>query len=54
VLIDRYEVTTEKCGVESIPSVFLIDPEGVVAFAEVGYREDLYEQVSRLIAPEEP
>jgi len=53
VLIDLYKVTTEKYGVESIPSVFLIDPEGVVDFAEVGYREDLYEQISRRIAPEE-
>jgi len=53
VLVDLYRVTTEKYGVETIPSVFLIDPEGVVVYAEVGYREDLYEQVSRLIAPED-
>ena len=49
VLLDHYQVTVKKYGVGEIPSLFLIDPEGVVVHKEVGYREDLYEVISSIL-----
>jgi len=46
VLLDHYQVTVKKYGVDEIPSLFLIDPEGSIIHKEVGYREDLYELIS--------
>jgi peroxiredoxin len=49
VLLDHYQVTVKKYGVDEIPSLFLIDPEGIIVHKEVGYREDLYEVISSLL-----
>jgi peroxiredoxin len=49
VLLDHYQVTVKKYGVEEIPSLFLIDPEGFIVHKEVGYREDLYEILSSIL-----
>jgi peroxiredoxin len=49
VLLDRYQTTVRRYGVSEIPSLFLIDPEGRVVFKQVGFREDLYEQVWALL-----
>jgi peroxiredoxin len=49
VLLDHYRVTVKKYGVEEIPSLFLIDPEGFIVFKEVGYREDLYEVIGFIL-----
>jgi len=51
VLLDHYQVTVKKYGVEEIPSLFLIDPDGSVLYKEVGYREDLYEVISSFLGP---
>ncbi len=45
VLLDRYQTTVRRYGVSEIPSLFLIDPAGKVVFKQVGFREDLYEQI---------
>jgi len=39
-----------KCryDVGEIPSLFLVDPEGLIVHKEVGYREDLYEIISSI------
>jgi len=52
VLIDRYQVAVRKYGVSEIPTVFLVDPEGVIALKKVGYSEELYAQVSALLSAE--
>jgi peroxiredoxin len=49
VLLDHYQVTVKKYGVEEIPSLFLVDPDGSIVYKEVGYREDLYEVISSIL-----
>ena len=41
VLIDRYGVAAGRYGVESIPTVFVIDPEGSISVKGVGYSEEV-------------
>ena len=40
VLLDHYKVTTEKYGISVIPTVFLVNPEGMVVVKEEGYSEE--------------
>jgi peroxiredoxin len=49
IVLDRYQVTSKKYGVTEIPSLFLVDPAGEIAFVEVGFREDLYEALSAIL-----
>ena len=51
ILLDHYQVTVKKYGVGEIPSLFLIDPEGIIVHREVGYREDLYQLISSFLKP---
>jgi thiol-disulfide isomerase/thioredoxin len=46
VLLDRYQVAVKKYQVKEIPSLFLINPKGIVVAKEVGYREDIYDHIS--------
>jgi thiol-disulfide isomerase/thioredoxin len=50
VLLDRYQTTVKRYGVSEIPSLFLIDPQGLVVFKEVGYKEELYARVQAILA----
>ena len=36
VLIDRYNVTSEKFGVKSLPTLFLVGKSGNIVYKEVG------------------
>jgi len=38
VLIDRYKVTANRYGVEKLPTVFLVDEQGLVVYKAEGYR----------------
>jgi thiol-disulfide isomerase/thioredoxin len=49
VLLDRYRVATKKYGVSEIPSLFLVDPAGLIVYKQVGLTEDLYERVRSLL-----
>ena len=49
VLIDRYMVTAKRFGVESIPTVFLISPEGKIEFKEVGYSKESIEEMHAIL-----
>lgn len=40
VLLDAYQKTAERYGVKSVPSLFLLDTNGVVKFCMVGYKDD--------------
>jgi peroxiredoxin len=40
VMIDRYRVVMERYGVESIPTLFLIGPDGTVVRKAEGFGED--------------
>jgi peroxiredoxin len=50
LVIDRYRVTTERYGVTLIPSVFLVDPKGAIAFKAEGYTETTLAQIRDILA----
>ena len=52
VLIDRYLVTAKKYGVEEIPSVFLINPDGKVMVKGVGYSEKVIREMRDILTKE--
>jgi thiol-disulfide isomerase/thioredoxin len=41
VVLDRYQVTAERFGVESLPMLFLVDPSGKIAVKGTGETEAL-------------
>jgi thiol-disulfide isomerase/thioredoxin len=49
VLLDRYHSAVKRYGVSEIPSLFLIDPAGVVVLKQVGFQEELYERICALL-----
>jgi thiol-disulfide isomerase/thioredoxin len=49
MLLDRYRVAAKKYGVSEIPSLFLVDPGGLIVYKQVGLTEDLYERVRSLL-----
>jgi peroxiredoxin len=40
ILIDRFKKTAQAFGIEEIPALFLIDPQGVIVFKRIGYAEE--------------
>jgi peroxiredoxin len=50
LVIDRYRVTTERYGVTQIPSVFLVDPKGAIAFKAEGYLETTLVEIRDILA----
>jgi peroxiredoxin len=49
VLLDRYQVAVKKYAVSEIPSLFLVDPQGVIVLKRTGFSEELYAEVSALL-----
>jgi thiol-disulfide isomerase/thioredoxin len=49
VLLDRYQATVKRYGVSEIPSLFLINPAGIVVLKQVGFQEGLYERIRALL-----
>lgn len=49
VLIDRYMVTAKRFGVDSIPTVFLIDTEGEIVFKAIGYSKESVEEMHAIL-----
>lgn len=50
VLIDRYMVTAKRFNVDSIPTVFLISPEGRIEFKAVGYSKESIEEMHTILS----
>ncbi len=50
VLLDNYMVTAKRFNVESIPTVFLINPEGKIAFKAVGYKKESIEKMHAILS----
>lgn len=50
LVIDRYRVTSERYGVTQIPSVFLVDPKGAIAFKAEGYSETTLVEIRDILA----
>ena len=40
ILIDKYQKAVDAFGVEALPTMFLIDPEGKIVLKTVGYHEE--------------
>ncbi len=49
VLTDRYMVTAKRFGVESIPTVFLINSEGRIVFKAVGYSKEAINEIRSIL-----
>lgn len=49
VLIDRYMVTAKRYNVDSIPTVFLISPDGKIKFKAVGYSNKSIEEMRAIL-----
>jgi peroxiredoxin len=49
ILLDHYRVATERYGVGELPTVFVVDPGGRIAFIAVGYQDDLVERIRSVI-----
>lgn len=49
VLIDRYQKTAERYGVEKIPTLLLINPDGKIVFIQEGYSDILIQELKKLI-----
>jgi len=49
VLIDRYMVTAKRYNVDSIPTVFLISPDGKIEFKAVGYSKESIEEMRAIL-----
>ena len=45
ILLDRYQKTVDNFGVTELPTVFLIDPQGVIVYKSSGFHEGLIEEI---------
>lgn len=49
VLLDRFGVTAKKYKVESLPSLFVIDSKGQLAFVQYGFEEGFEEKLTAVV-----
>ncbi len=45
VLLDRYQKSVESFGVEELPTVFLIDPEGNIVYKATGFHLEIIDEI---------
>ena len=50
VLVDKYKKAVESFGVQALPSLFLIDPDGNIAFKSVGYHEEDIDRIKSILS----
>ncbi len=50
VLIDKYQKSVQAFGVEALPTLFLINPEGEIVFKTVGYHEEDVETLRSILS----
>jgi peroxiredoxin len=50
ILIDRYKKTAITYGVDEIPAVFLINPEGMIVLKRVKYAEEHVKEIKAILA----
>ncbi len=41
ILFDPYKKTAQRYGVKSLPALFVIDPDGIIRYSSMGYKEDV-------------
>ena len=49
ILIDRYQKSVEKFGVEALPTIFLINPEGKIVYKETGFHEETISELKSFL-----
>ncbi len=49
VLIDRYQKASKAFGVEALPTMFLVNPDGKIVFKTVGFHEDDIEKLRKIL-----
>ena len=49
ILLDRFQKSVESFGVTELPTVFLIDPQGIIAYRRSGFHEGLIEEIEAVI-----
>jgi len=49
ILLDRYQKAVENYGVEALPTVFLVNPEGKIAYTSTGFHEGLIEEIEAFL-----
>lgn len=54
VILDRFKATTKKYGVVDLPTLFLINPAGKIAFTIDKYSPETVEKVKALILKKNP
>jgi peroxiredoxin len=54
VVIDRYRVVMERYGVEQIPSIFLVGPDGLVTHKIEGFREETFTAIRSFLTEKLP
>lgn len=52
ILIDRYKKTAVKYGVDEIPAVFLINPDGIIVLKREKYAEENVQDIKAILAEE--
>lgn len=50
ILIDRFKKTADAYGIEEIPALFLIDPEGTIVVKRIGYAEENVRDIRAILA----
>ncbi len=50
ILLDRFGVVAEKYGVNALPSLFIIDQQGIVRHIQRGYQKNLAKDIRGVIA----
>ena len=51
ILIDRYKVMAKKYGVEKIPHIILIDPEGKIVYKLEGESKEMINDIKKHLPP---
>lgn len=49
ILVDRYQKAVENFGVTELPTLFLVDPQGIVVYTTTGYHEGVIAEIEAFL-----
>ena len=52
VVLDRYKMAAGRYGVDEIPSLFLVNPEGIIVEKAIGYNPETIAEIRSLLSQE--
>ena len=50
VVLDRFKTTALRYGVEEIPAVFLVNPEGIIVLRQIAYAEENIAVIRKILS----